>query len=71
MSGKRLLKSYPLRSQPHAGGVARSDDAETVMFDLVYPARPYRRLFSQARQARIKTGLGLIGAQPMLKLTPY
>jgi hypothetical protein len=36
-------------------------DAETVVFDFVNPARPDRRLFGWTRQAWLEPRLGLLG----------
>jgi hypothetical protein len=41
------------------------------VLDLMQPARSRGRVRRQARQARIEMGVGLIGAQPVPKLTLY
>jgi len=46
-------------------------DAKAVVLDLMNPAGPDRRLLGGARQAGLKSGLDLIGAQSRPKLTPY
>ena len=44
-NGKRLVKLYPVAgNQPHAAGVAPSNDAETVMLDFMQPAQSRGRL---------------------------
>jgi hypothetical protein len=57
--------------QSYVSPVAMREDAEAVVFDLMKPARSRRRVRRQAWQARIETGMGLIGAQPVPKLTLY
>ena len=57
--------------QSHASPVAVREDAEAVVLDLMKPARASWRVRSQARQARIEMRVGLIGAQPVPKLTLY
>jgi hypothetical protein len=59
------------RDKAHAGGVAVRQDAEAIMLDLVNPAGASRRLFSGARQARLKARPGRIGAQTAPELTRY
>ena len=58
-------------NQSHACPIAVREDAEAVVLDLMKPARSRGRVGSQARQAWIEMGVGLIGAQPVPKLTLY
>jgi len=48
--------------------IALGDDAETVVLDFVDPTGTGRRLFGRSRQARLKSGKGLLGAQAALEL---
>jgi hypothetical protein len=58
-------------NEPHARPIAVREGAEAVVPDLMKPARSRGRVRSQARQARIEMGVGLIGAQPVPKRTLY
>jgi hypothetical protein len=51
-------------NEAHATRIALSDNAEAIVLDFVDPAWPGRRLLGQTRQAGLKSGLGLIGADP-------
>ena len=60
---------FVTRKEATAIRIATSDYAESVVFYLVDPAGPDRRLLGRAGQARLKSGLGLIGADPAPQLT--
>jgi hypothetical protein len=61
--GKRSAKLYPFRVKSRALGVPPRQDAEAVVFDLVNPAWPGRRLLRGARQAGLERTQGPIGWQ--------
>jgi hypothetical protein len=50
--------------ETHTIHFSLSDDAKAIVFNFVNPAGPSRRMLGQTGQAGLKSGLGLIGADP-------
>ena len=57
--------------EPDASALTVRQDPEAIVLDLVNPTGSGRRMLCDTRQARLKRGRGLLGAQPAPQLTRY